>query len=103
MANNSSNLYFAYGSNLNKADLLSWCEKNNCKYPFTEEPFFAARLVDYRLVFNHFSQTKRAYALNVMKSVGISSDLTKLKVSTGWIQRVPFITECLSVCIWRMK
>jgi hypothetical protein len=28
--------YFAYGSNLNGADLTRWCEKKGCAYPLGE-------------------------------------------------------------------
>ena len=82
----TGDLYFAYGSNLNKQDLLNWCERNKCKYPFKEEPSFAASLVDYRLVFNHFSQTRQGYALNVMKAVGKVVDGIVFKVDgeDGW-------------------
>ena len=84
--NENRNLYFGYGSNLNKGDLIKWCEKRSCKYPFTTGASFKAKLIDYRLGFNHYSQTRKAYALNVMEKVGsvVEGIVFEVDGEEGW-------------------
>jgi hypothetical protein len=46
--------YFAYGSNMDKEDLNTWCDEK--KFPkITPKSIIPAKLVGYRLAFNYFS------------------------------------------------
>lgn len=65
------NIYhFAYGSNMNLKDLGRWCREHNCPSiePVSDpEPGF---MRGYRLIFNHYSNSRGGGALNITKSVG---------------------------------
>jgi len=59
--------YFAYGSNMDLDDLARWCEKRNKKAlkPNSIKPVV---LPGYKLVFNHYSETRKSGAANIMES-----------------------------------
>lgn len=61
--------YFAYGSNLNGADLTRWCEKKGCAYPLGEK-FDNAYLPDVELVFNYASPEREGGVLNIRRRLG---------------------------------
>jgi gamma-glutamylcyclotransferase (GGCT)/AIG2-like uncharacterized protein YtfP len=61
--------YFAYGSNLNGADLSHWCEKKGCAYPLGEK-FANAYLPDMELVFNFASPDREGGVLNIRHRLG---------------------------------
>ena len=58
--------YFAYGSNMDKEDLDTWCEKKN--YPkITPKSVIPAKLIGYKLAFNYYSSSRYCGAANIMK------------------------------------
>lgn len=60
--------YFAYGSNMNWDDLDKWCEKKG-RAPIDPTSIAAAAVLkDYRLVFNHYSNSRGGGALNISRS-----------------------------------
>lgn len=61
--------YFAYGSNMNQEDLSRWCRDNHREVVDLGEGR-AATLVDYRLVFNHYSTGRRGGAANIESENG---------------------------------
>jgi gamma-glutamylcyclotransferase (GGCT)/AIG2-like uncharacterized protein YtfP len=61
--------YFAYGSNLNAADLGKWCTENN-KNPKLIKPCGVGYLPDYELVFNYYSKKRGGGALNLKPRPG---------------------------------
>lgn len=59
--------YFAYGSNMDKEDLNSWCkEKRKPKIEFLSVS--PVKLNGYKLSFNYFSSLRKSGAANIMKS-----------------------------------
>lgn len=66
---NSDLLYFAYGSNLNEADLRQWCQQTGRPYPLGEK-YANAWLPDMQLVFNYNSQRRKGGALNLRHRLG---------------------------------
>ncbi len=62
-------LYFAYGSNLNSADLRSWCIAENVAYPL-EGKFANGYIPDMRLTFNFYSEERGGGVLNIRKQLG---------------------------------
>jgi len=77
-------LYFAYGSNLNEADLRRWCEDNGQPYPLG--PVFGrAYLPDTQLVFNHASAFRKGGSLNIRHRLGQATQGTLYHMSPeGW-------------------
>lgn len=61
--------YFAYGSNMDKSDLDDWCKKHN-KRIIKFNDIVSAKLNDYRLTFNHYSNTRGGGAANIMPLKG---------------------------------
>ena len=58
--------YFAYGSNMDKEDLNTWCDKKN--YPkIALKSIIPAKLVGYRLAFNYFSSLRKCGVANIME------------------------------------
>ncbi len=64
-----TDLYFAYGSNLNFEDLQNYCRKNNFPFPF-EEKISNGYLPDHELIFNYYSETREGGALNIRPETG---------------------------------
>jgi gamma-glutamylcyclotransferase (GGCT)/AIG2-like uncharacterized protein YtfP len=62
-------LYFAYGSNLNEADLRRWCRENSEPYPLGP-PVARAYLPDTQLVFNYASPSRGGGTLNIRHRLG---------------------------------
>lgn len=62
-------LYFAYGSNLNAADLRSWCRRKNQAEPL-DGKVSNAWLPDWELVFNYRSELRDGGALNIRPRQG---------------------------------
>jgi gamma-glutamylcyclotransferase (GGCT)/AIG2-like uncharacterized protein YtfP len=62
-------LYFAYGSNLNAADLTRWCEKKGCRYPLGDK-FANGYLPDMELVFNYASPDREGGVQNIKRRLG---------------------------------
>lgn len=61
--------YFAYGSNMDKADLDEWCRYRG--YPLVRcSSVSPAKLSGYRLAFNYLSETRQGGAANIMGSEG---------------------------------
>lgn len=62
--------YFAYGSNMNWDDLDKWCEKHG--YSPIDPSSLTQRgfIKDYKLVFNHYSKSRKGGALNITRSPG---------------------------------
>ena len=58
--------YFAYGSNMDKEDLDTWCDENNFR-KITPKSVIPAKLVGYRLTFNYFSSTRKCGTANIME------------------------------------
>ena len=75
-------LYFAYGSNLNSADLRSWCLAENAAYPL-EEKFANAFIPDMRLTFNFFSEERGGGVLNIRKQLGNAVPGALFRVAPG--------------------
>ena len=60
--------YFAYGSNMNWDDLDKWCVKKGYD-PIDPTSITETGVVKgYRLVFNHYSNSRGGGALNIVKS-----------------------------------
>jgi gamma-glutamylcyclotransferase (GGCT)/AIG2-like uncharacterized protein YtfP len=65
----SSNLYFAYGSNLNQADVNAWCRKRG--YPEGLLQFKSrVSLPDFSLAFTHRSRSRNGGVLDLRESLG---------------------------------
>lgn len=62
-------LYFAYGSNLNAADLTRWCRQRGYAYPLGEK-VANAYLPDTRLIFNYYSPSREGGMLNIRYQAG---------------------------------
>lgn len=62
-------LYFAYGSNLNRADWTKFCLARGFD-PEGLEPVRAARLPDYTLTFDMDSRSRRGGVLNLKPAIG---------------------------------
>ena len=58
--------YFAYGSNIDKEDLDTWCDENNLP-KITPKSVIPVKLLGYRLTFNYFSSTRNCGAANIME------------------------------------
>ncbi|HOK06948.1 MAG TPA: gamma-glutamylcyclotransferase [Syntrophales bacterium] len=78
----SDPLYFAYGQNLNEADLRSWCQNRGYLYPLKEK-VANAYLPDTRIVFNCFSPHLRGGALNITYHLGHVTPGVLFRVNTG--------------------
>lgn len=65
----SSKLYFAYGSNLNEADLQEWALEQNVSLG-AMKPLGRAWLPDHRLVFSLHSQRRQGGVLDVEPATG---------------------------------
>ncbi len=80
-----NNLYFAYGSNLNKKDLKDWARINNKDYPLKDKVSLAY-LPDNRLIFNHYSTSRKGGALNIVESPEdkVHGVLFEVKGEEGW-------------------
>lgn len=64
-----TNLYFGYGSNLNRADWANACEAEGID-PAELEPLYPAYLPDVALSFNYFSDSRRGGVLGLVDAVG---------------------------------
>src|SRR6187401_187193 len=62
-------LYFAYGSNLERADLDRWCEAKSLP-PLQLETVGIAYLADRRLAFTHRSRTRGGGVLDIPRQRG---------------------------------
>lgn len=65
----SQDLYFAYGSNLNEADLRRWCDENEHGYPFIGK-VTDAFLPDSEYIFNVYSSGRGGGVLNLRARTG---------------------------------
>ena len=84
--------YFAYGSNLNQEDLDKWC-KNKGYCPIKFSSWKRAKLKDYALVFNVYSNSRKCGVANIERKKGevvegvlfiiTKEDLDKLDVKEG--------------------
>jgi gamma-glutamylcyclotransferase (GGCT)/AIG2-like uncharacterized protein YtfP len=76
--------YFAYGSNLNAADLKAWCTRQRLPYPLGDI-VGRAWLPDYQLVFDTWSGTRRGGVANVVPRMGhaVPGGVFKVK-KHGW-------------------
>jgi gamma-glutamylcyclotransferase (GGCT)/AIG2-like uncharacterized protein YtfP len=74
--------YFAYGSNLNEADLTHWCKKKGCTYPLGEK-FANAYLPDTELVFNYASPEREGGVLNIRHRLGQATPGVLFNVPSG--------------------
>lgn len=81
----ASQLYFAYGSNLNLADWHQWCDERGFSRELLK-PVSTAVLPDYELSFSHYSTTRGGGALNVVESLGKGVDGVMFEVldPAGW-------------------
>lgn len=61
--------YFAYGSNMDKKDLDDWCKQHN-KRIMKFNDIAPAKLNDYKLSFNYYSNTRNGGAANIMPLKG---------------------------------
>lgn len=64
-----TNLYFGYGSNLNKVDWANACEAEGID-PAELEPLYPAYLPDVALSFNYLSRNRRCGVLGLVDAVG---------------------------------
>jgi cation transport regulator ChaC len=77
---------FAYGSNMDREDLNSWCEKEGrTKIDFSNVS--PAKLNGYKLSFNYFSSSRGAGVANIMRSdkdcvYGILIELDEESINT---------------------
>lgn len=62
-------LYFAFGSNLNEADLAEWCKSRGEPFPLLR-PVTRGYLPDFEPVFDYFSRARRGGALNIRPRIG---------------------------------
>ena len=62
-------LYFGYGSNLNEAELRTWCRRNRLVFPFRGRGV-RAFLPDMELGFNYRSSSRGGGALNLVDRFG---------------------------------
>jgi gamma-glutamylcyclotransferase (GGCT)/AIG2-like uncharacterized protein YtfP len=62
-------LYFAYGTNMNAADLQQWCDREGFTYPLGNK-VANAWLPDMRQVFNYFSQNRGGGVSNLRHRTG---------------------------------
>ena len=62
-------LYFAYGPNLNAADLAEWCRQRGYSYPLGEK-LANAYLPDTGLIFNYYSPFREGGMLNIKFQLG---------------------------------
>ena len=58
--------YFAYGSNMDKGDLDSWCDKKRYKH-LNLEIIKPTKLSGYKLSFNYKSSSRNAGVANIKK------------------------------------
>ncbi|RXT01544.1 gamma-glutamylcyclotransferase family protein [Ammoniphilus sp. CFH 90114] len=59
--------YFAYGSNMDQADLDRWCEEKGFKKIHFKQ-VIPAKLVGYQLLFNYYSLSRAGGAANIQES-----------------------------------
>jgi gamma-glutamylcyclotransferase (GGCT)/AIG2-like uncharacterized protein YtfP len=78
----SNILYFAYGSNLNAADLHLWCNRKGCAYPLGEK-FASAYLPDMELVFNYASPERDGGVLNIRHRLGQATPGVLFQIPSG--------------------
>lgn len=79
-----SQRYFAYGSNLNRADWARWCQKKGFA-PSIIRPCGTAVLPDYKIVFGFNSITRKGGVLDVRSSPGSTVDGVLFEVDDiGW-------------------
>lgn len=78
----NSILYFAYGSNLNAADLQLWCNRKGCTYPLGEK-FASAYLPDMELVFNYASPERNGGVLNIRHRLGQATPGILFQIPSG--------------------
>lgn len=64
-----TNLYFAYGSNLNPADWQRWCKENGHRAD-NLKPLFTAWLPDRELRFTRYSKGRKGGVLDVVPQLG---------------------------------
>lgn len=74
--------YFAYGSNLNAADLTAWCKRQRLMYPLGAE-VGPAWLPDYQLVFDTYSSARQGGVANVIPRKGYAVPGMIYKVRRG--------------------
>lgn len=79
-----SDLYFAYGSNLNTHDFKAWCRENGFEYPLSK--FANAYIPDMRLVFNFKSAGRGGGVLNIRNQFGnaVPGVLFRVGSEKGW-------------------
>ncbi len=60
--------YFAYGSNIDEADLKEWCQQKGHAFPFMKflEPVL---LEGFKLTFNYYSSLRSGGAANLMPDI----------------------------------
>lgn len=76
----NTDLYFAYGSNLNQADLKSWCHRHN--HPeLNLELVSSAELPDHKLVFDVYSSSRNGGVLDIRQSIGRCVDGVLFRVN----------------------
>lgn len=76
--------YFAYGSNLNAADLAAWCQRQRLPYPLGT-CLGRAWLPDHQLVFDTYSATRRGGVANMVPRKGVAVPGVLFKVRrNGW-------------------
>jgi gamma-glutamylcyclotransferase (GGCT)/AIG2-like uncharacterized protein YtfP len=76
----NTDLYFAYGSNLNHADMKSWCHRHN--QPELElELVSSAELPDHKLVFDAYSTSRNGGVLDICQSIGRCVDGVLFRVN----------------------
>ena len=59
--------YFAYGSNLNAADLKAWSSSNGANFS-SMEPICTAWLLDHSMAFHYFSRNRGGGAADVVQN-----------------------------------
>jgi gamma-glutamylcyclotransferase (GGCT)/AIG2-like uncharacterized protein YtfP len=62
--------YFAYGSNMNLADLKCWCDKNGAVVHLKNH--WVAELKDFKLAFTRYSESRKGGVADVVRQDGSS-------------------------------
>lgn len=62
--------YFAYGSNMNWDDLDRWCGEHGYSPIRPGSNVEHGVIEGYRLIFNHWSRSRKGGALNIIRSAG---------------------------------
>ena len=78
-----TDLYFAYGTNMNRADLQAWCDREGLSYPLAGK-VGNAWLPDMCQVFNFLSKRRGGGVSNLRHRTGQATPASLETLPDGW-------------------